>query len=139
MSKLLLVTTVSGDEARLRRELGDVLEDAEFVRVIAPATDVSWLDWLTNAEDDARDVAGRAAQDAADAAEPEASVEIDRASQDTDAAQAVLDALRTFDADQVVVVTRPGEDSTWLEKDALEAAVRGAGVPVRHVELAEKD
>ncbi len=138
MSNVLLVTTVTGGDDRLVEKLRDVLGDADVVRVVAPAADVSWLDWLTNAEDDARAQARRAAVDAAAAAGEDAAVEVDRTSQDTDAAQAVVDALRTFEADEVVVVTRSGEQSTWLETEALQAAIANAGVAVRHVELPER-
>jgi hypothetical protein len=42
---------------------------------------------------------------------------------------------RTFHPDEVVVVMRSGEESTWLEDDALRKAVEESGVPVRHLEL----
>jgi hypothetical protein len=73
----------------------------------------------------------------ASAVEGEASVEIDRTSQDTEAAQAIRDALRNFPADEIVVLTRPGEDTTWLEDEAVPAALDAHGIPVRHVELAQ--
>jgi len=127
----LVVTTAVADESELRDELAG----ADRVRVVAPAAKISKLDWLTGAEDDARAEADRAAQTAAEAALGQASVEVDPTSQNTDAAQDVEDALRTFDADEIVVVTRSGEDTTWLEDDALQKAVNESGVPVRHIEL----
>jgi hypothetical protein len=129
--KVLVVTTTVADEAELRDELAD----ADKVRVVAPAAKVSRLAWLTGAEDDARAEADRAAQSAAEAILGQASVEVDPTSQNTDAAQDVDDALRTFHPDEVVVVTRAGEESTWLEDEALRKAVEESGVPVRHVEL----
>jgi hypothetical protein len=128
---ILVVTTAVADESELRDELAG----AERVRVVAPAAKISKLDWLTGAEDDARAEADRAAQTAAEAALGQASVEVDPTSQNTDAAQDVEDALRTFDADEIVVVTRTGEDKTWLEDETLQKAVNESGVPVRHVEL----
>jgi hypothetical protein len=128
---VLVVTTAVADESELRDELAD----ADRVRIVAPAAKISKLDWLTGAEDDARAEADRAAQTAAEAALGQASVEVDPTSQNTDAAQDVEDALRTFDADEIVVVTRAGDDKTWLEDDALQKAVNESGVPVRHVEL----
>lgn len=128
-----MVTTAVADESELRAELAD----ADEVRVVAPAAKVSRLAWLTGAEDDARAEADRAAQSVAEAALGQASVEVDPTSQNTDAAQDVDDALRTFDPDEVVVVTRAGEESTWLEDEALRKAVEETGVPVRHVELQE--
>jgi hypothetical protein len=141
VKNVLLVTTVVGDEERLREDLRGVLDDEDAsVRVLAPAADVSWLDWLTNDEDEARGQARHAAEGAVRAAGEEASaVEIDRAPPDTDAAQAVADALRDFDADEIVVVTRPGQEASWLEEEALEAALKTVGLPVRHIELPQSD
>ena len=129
--KVLVVTTAVADESELRDELAD----ADEVRIVAPAAKVSRLAWLTGAEDDARAEADRAAQSAAEAALGQAEVEVDPTSQNTDAAQDVDDALRTFHPDEVVVVTRAGEESTWLEDEALRKAVEESGVPVRSVEL----
>jgi hypothetical protein len=131
---VLVVTTAVADESELRDELAG----ADHVRVVAPAAKISKLDWLTGAEDDARAEADRAAQTAAEAALGQASVEVDPTSQNTDAAQDVEDALRAFDADEIVVVTRTGDDKTWLEDEALQKAVSDSGVPVRHVELVER-
>jgi hypothetical protein len=128
---VLVVTTTVADEGELRDELAG----ADEVRIVAPAAKVSRLAWLTGAEDDARAEADRAAQSAAEAALGEADVVVDPTSQNTDAAQDVDDALRTFHPDEVVVVTRTGEESTWLEDEALRKAVEDAGVPVRHLEL----
>jgi hypothetical protein len=125
----LVVTTVPADERQLRAALAD----ADEIRVVAPAADVSFLEWLTNDEDDARREADEAARRVARAAEGEAS--IDRTSHDTDAAQAIEDSLREFAADEIVVVTRPGEDATWLEDETVRAALDAHGVPVRQVEL----
>jgi len=139
MANVLLVTTVDADERDLSEELRRAIGDGVgAVRVVAPATDVSRLGWLTNDEDDARAEA-RAAADAAAAAVESSSVEIDETSHDTDAAQAVVDALRGFDADEIVVVTRPGDDANWLEEDALTSALENAGVPVRRIELPARE
>ncbi len=129
---VLVVTTVDADESELREELSD----ADEIRVVAPAAKISWLDWLTNAEDDARAEAGQAAQDVAEAA-GEARVQVDATSKNTDAAENVSDALRNFPADEIVVLTRTGDDATWLEDEAVRAALDAHGIPVRHVELAE--
>jgi len=135
MTNILLVTTVLGEQAPLSEELRRVIGDDEAnVLVVAPATNVSPLQWLANDEDAARGEARLAAEQAAKAVDSR-SVAIDRTSHDTDAAQAVADALRNFDADEIVVVTRAGGESNWLEDDALAVALEESGVPVRRVEL----
>lgn len=130
--RALVVTTVAADELEVRHQLAD----ADEIRVVAPAAHVSWLGWLTSADDDARREAAEAAERVASAVEGEAEVEIDP-SHDTDAAQAIADALRTFPADEIVVLTRPHEDTTWLEDETVRAALDEHGIPVRHLELAE--
>lgn len=136
---VLVVTTVVADEADLARSFRDLPGGEEtVVRVVAPATKLSWLEWLANDEDRARSEARDAAERAASAIEGDAQVSIDRAAQDSDAAQAVADALREFPADEIVVLTRPDEDASWLEEDALREAFDRFAVPVRHVELPDQ-
>jgi hypothetical protein len=129
--RALVVTTVAADESSLR----EAIAEADEIRVVAPAADVSFLQWLTNDEDDARREADEAAERVASAAADDTRVEIDRTSESTDAAQAIQDALRDFEADEIVVVTRPGDDSTWLEDETVRAALDSHGIPVRHREL----
>jgi hypothetical protein len=136
---VLVVTTVLADEADLGRELRGLLGGEEaVVRVVAPAAKLSWLDWLTNDEDRARAQARHAAERTAEAIGGDAQVRIDRTSQDSDAAQAVEDALRNFRADEIVVLTRPGEDASWLEEEAVRASFERFGVPVKHVALPDE-
>ncbi len=42
------------------------------------------------------------------------------------AAEARSDDARTFPADEVVVVTPPGEEANWLEKDACSPMSSGS-------------
>ena len=131
--KILVVTTEPPDErvrARLRQEIPEGAE----VRIVAPATAVSALDWLTNAEDDARAEASRAAEQTAEAIEDEARVEVDRTSQNTDAAENVRDALRQFPADEIVVVSNGADGAGWLEEEAVREALAAPGVPVRRLD-----
>lgn len=134
-----MITTVVADEDELRDELRKVEGLAEAnVRIVAPAAKLSRLNWLTNQDDDARADAGRAAETTASALGGGASVQVDRFSEDADAAQAVADALRTIQPDEVVVLTRPGDDSSWLEDQTVRASFEGADVPVRHLALDER-
>ena len=92
-ARILVVTTASVEPDRLREEVlrhvGD--ENAE-VKIVAPASDVSRLQWLANDEDEAREEAAQQADEAAEAVEPAASVEAEVG--DSDPIQAVEDALR---------------------------------------------
>ncbi len=136
---ILVVTTVVPEEGRFSAELGRLIEDdGAVIRVVAPAAKVSRLDWLTNDEDAARADAREAAERVAGALGTKASVEIDYTSENTDAAQAVKDALRTFRADELIVVTRPGDESSWLEDETVKEVLGQSGIPGRHIELPEE-
>ena len=131
--RLLVVATAPVDESTLREELGrrSAPEDAE-VRVVAPFSELSPLQWLANEEDDARRSAEERAQSIAAAAEPEAS-QVEAQVGADDPVQAVEDALREFPADELIVVTRGDEESSFLEKDASGEAFRRFGLPVSHL------
>jgi hypothetical protein len=126
--RLLVVATAPVEESRVRERLREHAGEAAEIRVIAPASDVSPLEWLASDEDDAREEAAEIASEAKQAVEPEAPAEAEVG--DTDPVQAIEDALRTFPADEVVVVTRTGDEVGWLEKDAAREAQERFGVPV---------
>ena len=130
--KILVVATEPPDE-RVRARLREEIPDGAEVRIVAPATEVSALDWLTNAEDDARAEATRAAEQTAKALGDETRVEVDRTGQNTDAAENVRDALRQFPADEIVVVSDADGDDNWLEQEAVREALAAPGVPVRRI------
>ena len=95
--------------------------------VVAPASGISRLDWLTNAEDDARsDAAGRADQ----LAEAARTDNVESRVGDSDPLQAIEDALRTFPADELIVVSLPDEDAGWLEQGSAESALGRFSLPV---------
>ena len=102
MRKVLVVSSSEWPVAALRAALGD---DVDELRVVVPAVHQSRLQWLTNADDDARE---RATEAAASIAEAVPSQETESSAGDSDPLLAVEDALREFPADEVVVVTRPG-------------------------------
>ncbi len=128
--RILVVTTATAPqadvEAVVRAHAG---ADAE-VQVVAPASKISWLDRLTNAEDDARaDAAARAevASEAATGDQAHGHVG------DVDPLQAIEDALRMFGADEVVLLTAPDENASWLESGLGEKASERFAVPVTHL------
>jgi hypothetical protein len=124
---LLVIATASVPAADLRASVrAQVGDDAELL-VVAPASGISRLDWLTNAEDDARtDAAGRADQ----LAEAAPTDNVESRVGDSDPLQAIEDALRTFPADELIVVSRPDEDAGWLEQGSAETALSRFSLPV---------
>jgi hypothetical protein len=132
MRNVLVVSSVPEVPAELREALGG---DVGEVKVVTPAVKQSRLQWLTNAEDDARAEAERTAEQVAEATADEAE-HVEAEAGDSDPLLAVEDALRTFSADEIVVVLRAGEDASWLEEGASETiAERFRGLPVKTVEV----
>ena len=128
--RLLVVITseVPDDVLRglVRSRAGD---DAEML-VVAPASDISRLNWLTNAEDDARAQASAVAAKTAEATPTE---DVEARVGDSDPLKAIEDALRTFAADEILVVTRPDEQAGWLEEGSGAAAQSRFNLPVSRV------
>ena len=132
-TRLLVVTTVPVSEDLLREQLRERAGDGEpEVRIVAPTADLSPLQWLANDEDEERERAGRVAAGAADAVSDDATA-VSTGVGDPDPVKAIEDALREFPADEVIVVTRPGDEATWLEQDAGAQAKARFGVPVTHL------
>jgi len=128
--RILVVTTAAAPSAEVESVVREHAgEDAE-VYVVAPASKISWLDRLTNAEDDARDDAAERADAASDAA-PGDQGEADVG--DVQPLQAIEDALRTFPADEIVVLMAPDEKASWLEVGLGEDAGERFSVPVTHL------
>ena len=123
--RVLVVTPVAPDPAVLARAAG---ADA-VTQVVVPAARLSKLQWLTNEEDEAR----AAAAVTADVTEASTDDRTHASVGDSDPAQAVEDALRTFPADEIVIVTRPDAEADWLEGGSVAEAVTRFDLPVRHV------
>jgi len=130
--RLLVVTTAQVEPALLQDRVREHAGDAPAeIKIVAPAADVSPLQWLASDEDSARSDAKQVAEESAAAVGGEGRVETEVG--DTDPVQAIEDALRTFQADEVIVITREGEEASWLEQDAGAEAKSRFGVPVTHL------
>ena len=130
---LVVITTEVADGVLrdlVRSRAGD---DAEML-VVAPALEISRLDWLTNAEDDARCEASALADKTAEAT-PTADVEARVG--DSDPVKAIEDALRTFAADEILVVAHPDYQAGWLEEGTGAKAQARFSLPVTRVTVAE--
>ncbi len=133
--RLLVIATVEIPDAALRANvLAHAGKDAELL-VVAPASGISRLDWLTNAEDDARSDAAERAERLARAAPTD---EVDTQVGDSDPVQAIEDALRDFPADELIIATLPDEDAGWLEEGSAQAAFSRFSLPVTHLIVDEQ-
>lgn len=131
IQRVLVIAMAPVPDDLLERELGGLDPGTIELRMISPASRVSPLQWLTNEEDGARAEAEQIAEEGAEAAPSEASVEAGVG--DTDPLQAAEDALRTFDADQVVVVVPPGDEASWLDRASMADGFERFGKPVRYL------
>jgi hypothetical protein len=104
-------------------------QDAE-IHVVAPASNISRLDWLTNTEDGAREEAHELAATTAEAVPTD---NVEAAVGDSDPLLAIEDALRTFAADEVIIITLPDQAAAWLETGAGAEAQRRLAIPVIHL------
>ncbi|HSK16045.1 MAG TPA: hypothetical protein VK915_07740 [Gaiellaceae bacterium] len=134
MSRRFLVVTTApvadgGLRDLVREHAGE--EDVE-IRVVATASDLSVLDWLATDEDEAREEAAGRARDVAAEVSPEADV-VEAEVGDADPVQAIEDALRTFPADELLLVTRREDDAGWLEEGTAGEALARFSLPVTHL------
>jgi hypothetical protein len=124
--RILVVTTAESPQAEVERVVrAHGGEDAEL-HVIAPASKISVLDRWTNDEGAARADAAERAEAASEAAPAESEPHVG----DVDPVQAIEDGLRQWPADEVVVLTAPEEQATWIERNLGSEAQERFPVPV---------
>jgi hypothetical protein len=130
---VLVISSVERPAAVLREALGDVDE----VRVVVPTVRQSRLQWLANDDDAVREEADAAASEIAEAIPAE---EAESIAGDPDPLQATEDALADFDVDELVVVTRPDEEASWLEEGRAEDIERSfPGLEVTRLVVEDDD
>jgi hypothetical protein len=119
---VLLVALDPVPEDEVREAIAERNEGADVsVHVVAPASHVGTLEWLTGAEDDARAEAAELADRTAEAVEGEVETEVG----ERDPLLAVEDALAVFPADEILVAGTADEKT--------EARLRDLGLPISRV------
>lgn len=131
--RLLVVTPEPIDAALLRSVVGEDAEGAE-VLVLSPATNQSKLAFWVSDPDDAIAEATTAQTDTVERLEEEG---IDAAGQvgESEPAQAIDDALATFQADRIVIFSHPEGDRDYREDESLADAENRWNIPVTHAEI----
>ena len=132
--RLLVVITTEVPDAVLRELVRSRAGDDAEMLVVAPASDLSRLDWLTNAEDDARTEAASLAESTADATPTD---DVEARVGDSAPLKAIEDALRTFAADEILLVARPDDEASWLEEGAGAKAKALFSIPITRVTVAD--
>jgi GABA permease len=104
--------------------------DAE-VFVVAPALNSHLRHWTSDV--DGAIAAARERLNRSLAALLASGVRADGDIGDSDPLQAIEDALRTFDPDEIIVSTHPPGRSNWLERDVVGKARERFPLPITHV------
>jgi hypothetical protein len=119
---LLLVALDPVPEDEVRDAIAERGDGEEVhVHVVAPATHMGRFEWLTGAEDDARDEAAQLADRTAEAVEADVVTEVG----ERDPLLAVEDALALFPADEILVA--------GVADEKTEAGLRNLGLPISRV------
>ena len=131
--KLLVVTPEPIDARFLRATLGEDARGAE-VLVLSPATNQSKLAFWVDDPDDAIAEATTAETDTVERLE-EAGIDAAGQVGDSDPVQAIDDALATFAADRLVIVTHPEGHRDYREDEILTDAESRWNIPVSRAEI----
>lgn len=116
------------EEVRYRAGRG-----AATVRVVAPALSSSRMGhWLASGQAAARENAAKRLS-ASLAALRTAGLTVDGQLGDADPLQALDDAYRVFEPDEIIISTHPPARSNWLERRVVQRARERYPVPVTHV------
>jgi hypothetical protein len=103
--------------------------------VVAPALVGSALKHAMGDVDDAKETATKVLEESLEQLRS-AGVQASGTIGDSDPVLAAQDALATFPAEEIVIVTRPEEDARWLEGDLFERAEHTFEQPIVHLEVA---
>jgi hypothetical protein len=134
--RLLIISPnpVAGENLRdeVKRRAGDA--GAE-VRLIMPAAEDSKLKHAFGDVDEARAESREQLEHSVKGLDGE-NITVSSAVGDADPLIATEDALGSFAADEILIVTHPDQDAEWFEEDLFERAAERFEPPVVHVELA---
>jgi hypothetical protein len=103
----------------------------EQVLVVSPALNSPLKHWVSD-EDGAREKA-RQRLDESLARLAENGIAASGEIGDGDPLRAIVDALRTFGADEIIISTHPEGRSNWLERGVVSGARERFAVPITHV------
>jgi hypothetical protein len=131
--KVLVLTPEPIDDQVLRSTLGDEVTGAE-VMVVSPATNESRIAFWASDPDEAIAEAEQTQQETVERLE-EAGIDAAGDTGESEPGLALQDALATFRADRIVIVTRPDDEQHYREDEGLAEVAERAGVPVAWAEV----
>ena len=130
--KILALVAEPVSREALRSALGEEADEAE-VMVVAPALDSRTRFW-TSDNDDAI-ARAEAVQEETVERLAEEGVDAVGDTGETDPLLALQDALATFPAEEILIVTHPEGEQNWAEADLVEEAEDRFDMPVRQMQV----
>ena len=131
--KVLVLTPEPVDDQVLRSTLGSELEGAE-VLVVSPATNQSKLAFWVSDPDGAIAEAEEAQVETVERLE-DAGVDAVGTVGESEPSLALQDALATFAAERIVIVTHPAGQKDYREDAGLRETAEATGIPVSWAEV----
>jgi hypothetical protein len=125
----LVAEPISADA--LRNAVGTETADDAEVLVVAPALNSKKRFFLAD-PDPAIDRAQEVQEETVERLD-EGGIDAAGDTGEEDPLLALQDALATYDADEIVLFTHPGDKRNWLEEGLVEQAKERFSVPVRHM------
>lgn len=129
--RLLVVANETVAGATLMEEVRSRVNEGTEVMVVCPALNSRLRHW-TSDEDSARTLANGRLEESLEHLTA-TGIEARGHVGDADPLQAIADALREFEADEIVISTHPPDCSHWLERNITDRVRRLFALPVTHV------
>jgi len=128
---LVVANETLGGQELLTEVRGRAGDRQSQILVVCPALNSPIRHWASD-EDQAR-AAAQARLDASLGAMRAAGLQVEGEIGDGDPIQAIEDAVRTFQPDELVISTHPEGRSHWLERGVVEKARERFAIPITHV------
>ena len=129
--RILALVAEPVDADALKSALGDSEAEAAEVLVVAPALNTP-LRFLTSDADSAIERAEEVQEETVERLD-EAGVDAAGDTGESDPLLAIQDALATFPADEIVLVTHSAGERNWAEEGLVDQAQERFDKPVRHL------
>jgi hypothetical protein len=136
VARLLVIAPAAVDGSALRREIEHRSRGKAEVRLVVPAVTESKVRHAFGDVDDAiADAKSRLARSVEGLRGN--GISVSATIGDSDPIVAAEDALGSFPADEVLIVTHSAEQADWYERDLFERAAERFQPPVTHIELGD--
>jgi hypothetical protein len=137
--RLLVLAGAAVDAPDLEKGIGEHTGDRQIeVHVVAPALAQTALRHGMGDVDEAIESAKRRLRQSMQQIE-RAGIPATGSVGESDPQLAIADALQTFPADRILIVTHPDAESTWLEKAAFERAQEEFSQPITHLVVEQRN